>query len=508
MKKIFLCGALVWLALGCSKDKLDFDMLDDLQFGPDMKIPLVNAHLDLNDLEKEDSLLTVDPDNGLRIIYREDSLFEFGALEFVDLPEQDPTPIRLQTGQPPFEVGIGLGTLGGVELADAVFDKGMLRYTASTDMPVSSDVEFTIEITNASLNGSSFIHTYILPQGSTFMEDSIDVSSLSIDLSNGGADINYLGLKAEITDPGNSTAGQNFDLSIQLANLEIGEANGYFGQRQINIPTGQFDFDVSGLSEFTEGLYLENPSIRLITAGNLGFGVQLSPDFFGVNEEGSLASLDPSAFTIPGAEDVNQIDTNVIIIDRNNSQIVDFLASIPNKITYSGKGKLNPDGKTYDNHISRNSKMNMGMEINIPLSIRAENMKITETINDVDIGGEDNPDLIENLTLYFQCDNGFPFDVDLTVNFINAAGEVSEDIDIPLLSPATVDNTGRVIQKNQSTYEVEFTGEDIDALLDAGKIRITGVLNTANNGQQMVKLYTDYELDVNISTRTKVNVKL
>ncbi|MGB0177257.1 MAG: hypothetical protein ACPF9D_08825, partial [Owenweeksia sp.] len=91
------------------------------------------------------------------------------------------------------------------------------------------------------------------------------------------------------------------------------------------------------------------------------------------------------------------------------------------------------------------------------------------------------------------------------IDFMDENDQVLENVEIPLLNAAGVDGNGRVNSKAESTYDVVFEKQDIDGLLKAKKIRIVGRLSTTNNGQDVVKMFTDYDLDVRIATKTKVN---
>ena len=506
VKKILYAAIGGFALLGCSRDKVDFDLLNDIQLSPGLMVPLVNAHLTLGDLVKEDSLINIGPDNLISISYREDSLFGFSALEFVEIPDQDPTPVPVKVGDPPFEVGIALGTLAGSELNTALFDQGVLRYSVQTLLPVTTDVEFTLTFLNATRNGSTFQHTFTLPALSTSFEDSLDISGISFDLSNGGTEINYLGLKMEITDPGLAPPGQDFLNSVQLSGLKVAQADGFFGQKVINIPNGDFDFDISALKDLTDGLYLANPTIRLITASSMGVGLKFKPDFFGVNGTGTVAGLEASEYRIAQAGSSSIMDTTIITIDKSNSEIVDFLAILPKLITYGGQAQLNPDGPgSVSNFITKDARMNIGLQVDIPLEITAKDMRIEEVINDVKISNSDNPDAIESLSLFFRTRNGFPFDVDMDIDFMDENDQVLETVNIPLLDAAPVNSNGRAVTPTESTYDVVFEKGDIEGLLAARKIRIIGRLSTTNNGQDVVKMFTDYDLDVQIATQTKVN---
>ncbi len=509
MRKAVILSFLFVAIISCSRDKIDFDMIDDLTVSPGLQVPVARATLTLNDLVVEDSNLTVDPDNALRIIFREDSLFSFSATDFVDIPVQDPVGVPLVSGGPPVDLDIDLGTLGGVELTQAIFDEGYFKYDISSDSVYSFDVGIRIAFVNATLNSVTFDTVVTLPSGTVFYADSIDISGLDFDFSNGGTTFNYIGVRIELDNPGSVPPGKIFSFNIQFSGIQIEQANGFFGQRNINIPSGQFDFNIAGLENFTDGFFLANPTINLIAASSIGAGLQLDLDLDGVNADGDISSLNADPIVINRATTINQFDTSIIAINNTNSQIVDFLASLPQQILYSGEALLNPSTTTPTNFITKDSKVVMGVELDLPLEISASDMKIEETIDDFRLAQDDNADFVESLTLFFKTFSTFPFDVDVNVAFLDSlSGDSIEGVNIPLLTPAPVDGNGRVTQRVTSDFNIAFEQSQIDGLMRANKLRISARVNTANNGQQVVKLYTDYELELRLAAKTKINYNL
>lgn len=509
LKLPYLIGLLIIIS-GCARDKIDFDLLDDIRLNPQVQIPLLNAKLGLGDMVQEDSTLTIDPDNGLRIVFRDDSLFGFTALEFVTIPAQDPTSLPLIKGQPAFDLDLGLGTLGDVELESAVFSKGYLRYILYSDSVISSNADVRLTIKNATIGGNAFSHLVSLPAMQDSIVDSVDVSGLTFDFSNGGTDVNFLGLKLELESADSASVGHVYNFGLNFVNLSIDNATGFFGRRQVNIPGGDFNFDVSSLEDFIDGFFLANPIIKLVTSTSVGMGIEINPDFDGVNGSGDIVPLNADPLVINAATSTTQMDTSILEISKQNSDIVSFLAALPRQILYAGNGIMNPNGNTgTPNFISKDSKVNIGLIIDLPLEIRAENMRLEQTINDVSLSADQEADIVEELALFFNVANGFPFDVDVNVSFLDSiTGDSINGVAIPLLNASPVDAQGRVIQKVETNYSVVFDQSQIDALLRSDKMNIKARINTSNNGQQVVKLFTDYDLDIKLATKVKVNYQL
>lgn len=499
----------VLVLFSCQRDKIDFDLLDDLSFNPQVQVPVIGARLSLNDL-LVDSTITVDPDNALRIVYVEDSLFEFSAIDFVNIPRQSPTTLTLnEVGLPFISLNVGLGTLGGVQLSAAEFDAGYLVYGLRTSTPVANDVDFRLNLPSATINGTSFSNVITLPAGSTDYVDSIDVSNLSFDFSNGGTGFNFLEIYLGLEDTAQTNDNQTFDVDVAFAGLGINTANGFFGNRSVNIPTGEFELALEGLEEFTNGFRLTNPSIKLKAESNIGMEIGLAPRFNGVNTENKVQALGFNEQNVNGAANVGDVVNSEILVDRANSDIVDFLANVPNKILYSGNVKLNPGNSSASNFITKDAKLKLGLELDIPLEFSAQDMTLVQEINNVNFVDSSSEDLVEELTLYFRNKNGFPFALDMTLVLLTSLeGDSINSVQIPLLQAAPVDMQGRVTQNTTRNFSVKFERDQILDLARTNAIKIVAKLNTPNNGLDEIKLFSDYSFETLISVRAKINYEL
>lgn len=512
MKKICFLLTFTVLFISCQRDNIDLSLSDQLSFNPDLQIPLVNAKLRVSDLVKADSTLTIDPnDQTISVVYVEDSLFEFAVIDFIQIPDQTPTIIPLNENASPVAGNFGLGVLGGAQLELAEFRTGYLVYSINTDQPVSQPVDLTLTISNAYITNptDTFKNTFTLPANMTTVKDSVDLSGLTFDLTNGTpGTFNFLALLVGIADTSVTSNTQVFDLSINFAGLTVGRADGFFGSRTINIPSGKFDFDLGGLEEFTNGLTLTNPSLTLIATSNVGIEIELAPRFNGVNADRQIQGLGFQPQNILAATDPNIPRVSPILVNKDNSTIVDFLSNIPNQILYSGKATLNPGVTTANNFITQNAKVKIGMEVNIPLEFTAENMMLEQRLN-INIPTVNNEGVVDALTLFFNNKNGFPFELNLSLSFLDSVtGDSINGVTIPLLEPAPIDMAGVVTMRTERQFSVVFTDDELEALTRVKEIILRGRLNTPNDGSRSIKLLSSYGLQTIISARTKLNVKL
>ena len=497
------------LVTSCYKDKIDPDMLDDLRFNPELEVPLVKARLTLDDIVAKDTsgIFSVGPDDFITVRYRQDDLFTFIPNDFVEIPDQDPQVFPMVTGQPPVVLSMGLGTIGGVELATTRFYRGKMELRLSTASPLSEDLEVKLTIANAKVNGQDLTHNMTLVSGSNEVVDSISLPDVEFDFTNGGQSVNFVSVGLEFVNPPAGLVGDQLSYSIQFQGLELDYTTGYFGNREIDIPSGSFDFDLSGIEELASGFKIENPKLEMLVATNIGLPFEIAPDLDGVNSTRTVTSLDAQAQQVNGATDTIGFDTSIVSFNTNNSKIDEFIAALPSRILYSGKATLNPQGVT-TNFVGRNSEISASLDIEFPLEVSIDNSVLEQDLTGIDILSE-NPEEIEEITLIFRSSNGFPFTLDLNAIFLDEnTGDSIYGFNLGLLKAATVAANGDITSRGEfaTPREVTFTGPTLDLLKQSDAIRFRAVLNTPGGTPQ--KFYTHFDTRINIATRVKLNAEL
>lgn len=504
---------LVLLALGilgsCGKE-LDFDMVNDIKVESGATLPLANLTLTLSDLTSdiEDSTLVVDPDDALRIYYRQDSVFTYSIEDILTIPDQDPIPLPVEKSQPTLALNVALGTIAGAQLFDATFETGNIAIEVSGPNPVPLDTRFVLSFNNASINGVTYTDTFTLLAGTSNLIDSSDINNLVFDFTNGGTSVNALSITAELLDTANVQSGEIYTLAFALEDLDISVASGDFGDRVQAAPPGDFEFNINGIDQFAGGFYLTNPSLTLVTNSTVGLPIRITTDFIGENAEQTRVALDNDPFEITASPAPGVVAVSNLTLDANNSQITEFLANIPQKIYYSGNIQINPNGVgATPNFISKTSNVVLDFEVDVPLEFRLENMRLDQTVED--LGGDiDNLDNLDEMTVYFRSENRLPFELILDVSFINELGDSINGFQLPLLRAAPVDANGRVSGPNVQDIPVEFDSDLIDDFLRMKDLRFVAKVNTTNGGQTAVKLYNDYDLKIQTAIQVKGNYSI
>lgn len=505
----------LWVTLGilmisaCSNKELDFDMIDDLKVKSGATLPLANLSLSIEDLvsDIEDSTLVVDPDNALRIYYREDSVFTYSIDDILTVPDQSPIPLPVDRNQPTVDIEVALGTIAGAQLFDATFETGTVKMELSSNVAPTADTRVAFTIRNAVLNGLVYADTFVLPAGATASVDSALINGLLFDFTNGNTGVNVLDLGLELIDTMNVSSNAVVIGQFSLKDLSVEVATGYFGDRLQSAPPGDFDFNINGLDQFAGGFYLTDPRLTLITRSTVGLPLEISTDFIGENAELNRVSLDNSPFQVQASPAPGVVANSNLVIEPSTSQISEFLANIPQKIYYSGSVQINPQGQPASpNFISNTSNVVVDFEVDVPMEFRLEDMRLDEI---AEIGsGINNLENVEELTVYFRSENRLPFDLNLSVSFLTATGDSIDGFELPLLSAAPVDANGRVTAPSIEEIPVVFDEDLINSFLFTQDLRFVARANTTNNGQTAVKLYTDYDLSIKTAMQVKGNYKI
>lgn len=509
MKKSILSLLAALVLGGCAKD-VDFGMVDDISFSPSATVPVLNAKLTLEDLVADESgVLQVDSTNAMRIYFRQDSVFNYTNTQLLQVPDQKPIPLVLNEALPFLRVGLGLGTIAGAELFDVFFKTGRLALKVDASGPAPTAIDFRLTWHNAQVNGQVLDTVFSLAPGQTQLLDSAFLIGAIVDLTAGGQGVNFIDLELAIENPADIPSGFNYNCEIGLRNLEVDAATGYFGNRVVNAPNGDFRFEIPGLENFSGGFALTNPSLKLIVTSSTGIPLDIHTNFTGENRDRERLRLDALAFRLASASAVGQSIVSTYLLDANTSNVAEFLSLLPQQILYSGFAEVNPMGKTSTaNFISADSRVVVDFEADIPLELRLENMRFRQTIEDVALSF-DQSELFESMTLYFRSVNEIPFDLGVSIAFLDSVtGDSINGTFLQILSPAQVDANGRVIAPYRGDDEVVLDAAQIAALMRSSALRFEARLSTDNQGQQEVKMYSDYSLQLQMAIDAKLNVRV
>jgi len=397
----------------------------------------------------------------------------------------------------------------GIEIVYISMEKGDLSYTIRSGTALSSDVSLTMPTIlqdGSPLTKGITVNPEATIKGSLSVDNSVfDLSTIStqpfnmmpvehiISVSSNGRIINF-------------SSDDEVQIDLRFLNPGFDYVKGYFGQESESFGPVTIDPGISQIVNKLSGdLNLVKPSFILNYSNSFAVPIEVDLQAWGYkrNERTGL-QMNPFELVYPDAPGERDINS-VFVIDKNNSSLNQLFSMPPYMIVMAGSARMNPQGNngSRNNYIFGNSRISGSLEIDLPMEFRMNNLQFTDTVDNnlpIDDSDGDNPfdpGDFEFLRIIINAENGFPAGISVsmilydTENKINLHSVHANDI----LTPANVDNSGRVTTPSVSSVNIDIPGEFWDDVDQSGNIIFVFTLNSTGNGTKDVKIYSDYRIN-------------
>ncbi len=409
----------------------------------------------------------------------------------------------------------------GIQLDSLKIISGIISYEFQSLSSISASMD--IELPTALRSGVAISESIQAIPG-TILTGSIVADNTVIDLGT-YSDDPYNRLPLEYSIEVSSTGYMiDFDmddeisLDIQLISPDFDFVKGYFGEISETIDSKSTDLEIEDiLSNISGDFLIADPSIRLYYSNSFAIPIEVTLDAQGTDRTETVdLGLAPFIVDYPSAPDNRDI-SGTITIDKDNSELPELISMPPDKITFSGSAKMNPDGDNglRDNYVFGNSRILGNLEVEVPMEFSL-NLQFTDTLdnffNDAFSEGDDFTwEDFDSFEMVFNVENGFPLGASLTMVLYDSLhiphnlGTVEADT---LIGAAPVDASGRVLsgESTNSSTSVVFTPEFFKSIEMADKVIIIFTLNTTDN--DIIKIYSDYRIKFNASLVFKPDINI
>ena len=406
---------------------------------------------------------------------------------------------------------IDFGVEGSEKITKIHMSKAIIEYSINTD--IQTNVQAELKLPYVLING--FPATHVIDLSNSNINGTWDLSNSIFDLTaNTDTGFNILQMEYELKifasneyvefDSSNSVS-----IDFEINNLEFSLIEGYLDTQIIELDPDTLDLGIDILKDISGGFELSNPSLKINITNSIGLPATIDINMTGKSYENEIVDFESETMIFPAPIFVGDEISETIIIGKESSNIVELIALPPKEIFFSGTIITNPDStatSTYTNFVTNTSKLNVGIEMDLPLELIVSELILKDTIElnfgeDGILGNNDTQEL-ESALLKIFINNGFPFDLSISVIFADSTNNSHIDsLFIDLLLAAQVDENGKVSESTESNTEVSLDQNRINNIENSNQIIISAKLSTTNNGQQAVKLYLDYSLDVNIAIK-------
>lgn len=510
--------------------KLEIDKIAKGAWSPALAVPVGNAHFNVYDvLSKSDTtdLVVIDNTGALKLVYRNQQELISGE-DFVNLPDQGVaynrsamdygiSPVASFSSTIVIQVDevIDFGAGGTYQLTSVDFKQGKLAIGVSTTL--RHTVKFDLQFPDVLINGVGANASILLNNPNAISQsgsDTIDLSNAIMDLTNGPNGFNEIRVTGTVTITGSGnpiTSAESIDIGVDLNNMGFDLINGDFGQTNIfslsdTIAIKLFNNISNGFIQFSD------PSADFKMTNSFGIPIRVNFNEVKTKEDESgqeypLTGFPPS-FTIPSAPSPGSSASNNLLLNAQNTQnLGSIISPTPKKMIYDIDGDINPQGPA-NNFIKDDSKLSMEATLTLPLEGYATGFLVRDTIP----FSLELPEQIDYAIFRLISNNGFPVEVTTKLYLADSSyaviGEVLDN-SITVIGAAPVDATGRVIQRTKKITDIKISQENADNLkrtkyliIEAGAKTFNGELN------QVVKIYDDYQIDVQLSALIQAVIKL
>ena len=536
---IIFSVALIFGLTSCFDSNYDFNNIsDEVELTPGISIPVAFGSLKLDDILNEidtgDFVKQFAEDSLLYVTYST-NLFSYKASEVIDVPDQNFLQLFIgadiaATTILPVPVGESI-TFSKNKDGEFVFSNGekidsINMKSVRMFIDVTSSFHHTgkliISSNNVIINGVPFSKEIPISSATGTFTYSFNelINNVKVVLDNSDADTTVLPLKFDLSLINSGAAvqpGEACNITMSFRENVFSSIFGYLGNYDIPVDNGQLDVSLFNQSVQGGNLFFADPRIALTI--NNSYGIPIQIDLSGMEVVSAINSsttpinfigVNPFDILAPDLADFGSSLYSEIPINKDNSNIVEAMESSPNHLNYTATAKTNAAGPTGPyNFVTDSSNMDLGIEIVLPLWVKAEGFSLEDTL-DFDFKKEISADIdmVEYFRLTFDADNGIPLETKLQVYFADTTYTVLDSLfkdNEVFLEPAVLvgeSNSDPV----KTIKRVEFTKAELEKIKRSKYLFVRASVNTPSTGNGYFKFYSYYGIDFKISAKAEFRV--
>lgn len=308
-----------------------------------------------------------------------------------------------------------------------------------------------------------------------------------------------------IVEPGDAVASTDrISFDVGLRNTEFDKVYGNVGSKQLEINFDNVEFGF--FDQFGDGaITFNNPLFTFVFDNSFGFPANVdfqniaveTSDGQTINLQGAILNQDNIVAGPSIAEEGTTLTTE-LALNKDNSNIDQLLNAQPETLLIDVQTTSNPSSTSQYNFVSRESRLDVGVDIEIPLDLNIDGLRVTESLP---FTPPENIDQAKGLLLRLISENEMPLSGLVEIEFLNANGSTVYTLDAQaVFDAAEVGINGRVSTPSRATTDFILDEDGILAIEDATDINLNVTISTTNADQGAnVKLFDDYELNFTVA---------
>lgn len=405
---------------------------------------------------------------------------------------------------------VDIETDGSAELTFARIDTGIVTVTAFSSIP--TDLNFEYFLPNVTKDGEEFNFSTTVDNSFNSSLNQKDTSfffsqyDFDMTVMNGTISRDFNSFLNTIVGDIEQSNGvialslaDTIGIRIEISKIKPSYARGYLGSDTIQISdTTRLDLDLG----FDANLDFNEVNIELEIDNEIGLAAsvvinQLTAINTQTGEIENYTGFEGPFTIAPGQEVGLGFEATKSILKLTNSE--NLLSILPDLFVYDLTLIANPGAKSYTNFIHQGASLDARINVNVPFDISTDNLTLSDTIAFRDSTDQlVVPDELQDGTFSLLIDNGFPFDAQIEVFFLNQDDELLDSLTAPnkVLSANLDFNTGMVSTSVKSRLDYQLTRNRINTMLGAEKMIVKATFNTPPGVS--VKIYSFYGMSIQL----------
>jgi hypothetical protein len=331
------------------------------------------------------------------------------------------------------------------KMITAQIEKGNFIIDIDNRLPVSAQI--TVELLNFYSDSeytpeSVFTKIYLLEAGSTDLEPvSLDDLYLT-DYNNGptpGSIITHMKYNVAVTTVPSDDYVEIFETDSVIVGINVVDSiyvsqfRGIVAPVEVTFDPQEQETDID--SEGFEGsIRFDQLTMSLDIHNQIGFDLEVDLNIVAYknNRTDSLKlTFDQNPFTVNGREPGENVNTTSILLDKNNSNLVDFVEFLPEDIVSRGKAIVNKNEE--EGEVTLSDQVWGDYHIYTPFYLRiSDNAKYTSKIDSAEISQDVRESIeegkLQRASLNITLNNGLPIGAQLIVYAATDSTQLFDDV--------------------------------------------------------------------------------
>lgn len=497
----------------------------------DITGPVVTSKLNIKNFIS-DSLFSTGSNGLLTLTYnREVAYIKLDSL--IELPDTtiinkflwpSPFPSTLNPGQninllPPSNLTFNLEN--GIALKYGIVRKGNLHIKFSNT--ISEPIDFKYILPGIKKFGQPLVIFETIPPGVNSLSRTYALDGYDIDLTAGGTANfntivqNYTVSLNSAAAPAEITFGKGAEAEISYSDIVPQYAFGYFGSQNVAIDPDTVNLDI--FKNFNAvNFQLSDATLDFKILNEIG--AEFNGSLHSIksintlnNSNVNLITSQLSAININRAYQAgNTVNPSIklISLNKNNSNVLNFLSNLPNKITYAGSIKLNPLGNTsgYTDFANYNTGLRVLADIRIPMKYNASAFYLQSDAK-IDFTTLKQLDDINYGNFIVSAKNGYPFDAILQAYMVDENNAIIDSLFTPgnnTIPKGFIDAQNVVLSPSSQKLYISFDNAKLQNIKKSKSLKLKAKLQMPPNPPE-ITIKDTYEIDIDIILDVNYKVK-